>query len=158
MEQKVATKTKLDSITQLIKNDSITFKKAALYYSDDEQSRLNDGLMVNPMNSSTKFKLDELPRYEYNVIKDLKVGEISEPFESVDENGKVVFKVVKISKLVKAHKANLENDYELIEQMALSEKNKRIIDEWLTEKKKKTYIHIDESFIKCEFLKDGWIK
>lgn len=125
IEQKVATRTKLDSITQLVQNDSITFKKAALYYSDDEQSRLNDGLMVNPMNSSTKFKLDELPRYEYNVIKDLKVGEISEPFESVDENGKVVFKIVKISNLVKAHKANLKNDYELIEQMALSEKNKR---------------------------------
>lgn len=158
IEQKVATKTKLDSITQLIKNDSITFKKAALYYSDDEQSRLNEGLMVNPMNSSTKFKLDELPRYEYNIIKDLKVGEISEPFESVDENGKVVFKIIKINKLIEAHKANLDKDYEMIEQMALSEKHQDIINEWLSEKKKKTYIHIDESFIECEFLKDGWIK
>lgn len=122
IEQKIATKTKLDSISQLIQSDSITFKQAALYYSQDEQSRLNDGLMVNPMKASTRFMLDELPRYEYNVVKDLKPGEISDPFESVDENGKVVFKIVKINNLVKAHKANLNEDYELLEQMALNDK------------------------------------
>ena len=158
VDQKVATKVKLDSISELIQKDSLTFKKAALYYSEDEQSRLNDGLMVNSTNSSTKFKLDEFPRYEYNVIKDLKVGEISEPFESVDDNGKVVFKIVRIHKLIETHKANLENDYELIEQMALSAKQQKTINEWLVERKKKTYIHIDESFIKCKFLEEGWIK
>ncbi len=158
IEQKIATKTKLDSISQLIQSDSITFKQAALYYSQDEQSRLNDGLMVNPMKASTRFMLDELPRYEYNVVKDLKPGEISDPFESVDENGKVVFKIVKINNLVKAHKANLNEDYELLEQMALNDKQMKKIEKWLAERKAKTYIHIDESFMKCEFLKDGWIK
>lgn len=158
IEQKIASKNKLDSITQLIEADSISFKLAAYRYSEDEQSRLNEGLMVNPMNSSTKFKLDELPKSEYNVIKDLKVGDISEPFESVDEEGKVVFKIVKIKKLIEAHKANLKDDYELIEQLALLEKQQANLEKWMTEKKSKTYIHVDDSFKNCEFLKSGWIK
>jgi len=158
IEQKVATKVKLDSITDLIQQDSISFEKAALHYSEDEMSKLNDGLMVNPASASTFFKLDEFQPNEYNVIKDLKIGEISEPFESIDENGKIVFKIVKINKLVESHKANLENDYELIEQMTKMTKQNKIIEEWLEERKQKTYIHIDDSFKKCEFIKNGWIK
>lgn len=158
IEDKVAAKNRLDSIANLIKSDSLSFKDAALHYSEDEQSRLNEGLMVNPMNASTKFTLDELPTNEYSVIKDLKVGELSEPFESRDENGKVAFKIVRINNKIEAHRANLKDDYEMIEQMTLMSKQQSVVDKWITEKKKKTYIHIDESFLECEFLKNGWIK
>ncbi|MFP4023270.1 MAG: peptidylprolyl isomerase [Thiohalospira sp.] len=158
IEQKVAAKNKLDSITDLIRNDSLTFTQAALRFSEDEQSRLNDGLMVNPKNSSLKFNLDELPRGEYNIVKDLKPGEISEPFETVDDKGKPVFKVVKIDKKIEAHKANLKDDYEMIEEIAEMEKKQKKFENWLEERKKKTYIHIDDSFINCKFLEDGWIK
>lgn len=158
LEDKLDAKSRLDSIANLIKSDSLSFKVAALHFSEDEQSRLNEGLMVNPMNASTKFTLDELPTNEYSVIKDLKVGELSEPFESRDENGKVVFKIIRINKKIEAHRANLKDDYEMIEQMTLMNKQQSVVDKWITEKKKKTYIHIDESFLECEFLKDGWIK
>ena len=158
IEQRIASKNKLDSISDLINADSLSFKVAALVYSEDEQSKLNDGLMVNPMNSSTKFELDALAPQEFNVIKDLKVGEISEPFESTDYNGKVVYKIVRIKKIIDSHRASMKEDYELIEQMAIEEKHQIVIEDWINEKKAKTYIHIDKSFIKCEFLKKGWIK
>ncbi len=158
IEQKLAATNKLDSITDLIRNDSLTFTQAALRFSEDEQSRLNDGLMVNQKNSSLKFNLDELPRGEYNIVKDLKPGEISEPFETVDDKGKPVFKVARIDKKIDAHKANLKDDYEMIEEIAKVEKQQQKFENWLEERKKKTYIHIDESFINCKFLEDGWIK
>lgn len=158
IEQKIEAKNKLDSISNLIKLDSISFKMAALKFSEDEQSKLNEGLMVNPANMSTRFMLDEFPTNEFNIIKDLKVGEISQPFESRDETGKVVFKIVKIKKRVETHRANLKDDYEQIEQLTLMGIRLDIVEKWVQEKKKKTYIHIDESFLKCEFLKDGWIK
>ncbi len=60
--------------------------------------------------------------------------------------------------MLESHRANLNDDYELIEQMTLMGKQQVVIEEWIQEKKKKTYIHIDESFLKCEFLEDGWIK
>jgi peptidyl-prolyl cis-trans isomerase SurA len=158
IEQKLEAKNKLDSISNLIKLDSISFNRAALKLSQDEQSRLNEGLMVNPMNSSTRFMLDEFPTNEFNVIKDLKIGEISQPFESIDELGKMVFKIVKIKKRIESHRANLKDDYEQIEQMTVMSMSEKVVEEWIEEKKMKTYIHIDESFLKCEFLKDGWIK
>ena len=158
IKQKIAARNKLDSIRNLINADSLSFKLAALRYSEDDQSKLNDGLMVNPMNASTRFELDALPPQEFNVIKDLKVGEISKAFESVDLNGKIVYKIIRINKIIDSHRADLKNDYGLIEQMAVMDKQQKIIDNWINEKRSKTYIHIDESFIKCEFLKEGWIK
>ena len=158
VEDKVVAKNRLDSIANLIKADSLTFKQAAFRFSEDEQSRLNEGLMVNPINASTKFALDELPTNEYSVVKDLKVGQLSEPFESRDENNKVVYKIIRIKREIEAHRANLKDDYEMIEQMTLMHKQQSVVEKWINEKKKKTYIHIDDSFLKCEFLKDGWIK
>ncbi len=156
--QKTEAKTRLDSISNQIKSDSISFEKAALWYSKDERSRLNDGLMVNPQNASTRFMLDELAAKEFDVVKDLKVNEISQPFESRDENGKMVFKIVKIKNKIETHRANLKEDYEQIKQMAILEIRQTTMESWIQEKKRKTYIHIDDSFIKCEFLEDGWIK
>jgi len=158
IEQKVAARSKLDSISLLIKNDSISFEDAALKLSEDELSKLNKGLMVNQMNASTRFSLEELPAGEYGIIKNMKPGEISEPFESKDNKGKTVYKIVKIDKIIESHRANLDMDYMLIEEMALTQKRMDAIDRWINDKKKKTYIHIDESFKSCEFLRDGWVK
>ncbi|MFO7844813.1 MAG: peptidylprolyl isomerase [Bacteroidales bacterium] len=158
VQQKIKAKNKLDSIVTLVRNDSLSFANAAFRFSEDEKSRLNEGLMVNPEKSSTTFELDQLPRAEYNIVKDLEVGEISEPFETVDENGKPVFKIVKVAEKKDAHKANLEDDYEMIEEIAIMEKQQQKIDEWLEETKKNTYIRIDDSFMNCKFLENGWIK
>jgi len=158
IKQKIIARNKLDSIRGLLNADNLSFKSAAVRYSEDEQSKLNDGLMINPMNASTKFELDALPPQEFNVIKDLKVGEISNAFESVDNNGKIVYKIVRINKIIDSHRANLENDYELIEQMAVMDKQQDLIENWVEEKRSKTYIHLDKSFINCTFLKEGWIK
>lgn len=158
INEKAKATERLDSIAKLLRNEEITFKVAAVKYSDDEKSRLNEGIMVNEQNASTIFELDELPQEMYNVIQKLKIGEISEPFESTDDQGDIVYKIIKIKQMKEPHKANLKDDYEKIEQMALMTKQQTVIENWLEEHKKKTYIHIDDSFKNCEFLKNGWIK
>jgi len=158
INEKVKATEKLDSVANLLRTDNITFKVAAYKYSNDEKSMLNEGIMVNERNSSTKFELDELPQEMYTVVQNSKIGELSEPFESTDDQGDIVYKVIRIKQKIESHKANLKDDYEKIEQMALGEKQQKIIEEWLVEHKKKTYIHIDNSFKDCEFLKNGWIK
>jgi peptidyl-prolyl cis-trans isomerase SurA len=158
IEQKLIAKSKLDSVSNLIRLDSINFEKAALWFSEDEQSRFNKGYMLNQANTSIQFELEELIKEEYNVIKDLKLGEVSEPFESLDSKGKTVFKIAKVSKVIDAHKANLKDDYSLIENMTIVSKQQNAFETWLKEKKAKTYIYVDKSFFDCEFLKDGWIK
>lgn len=158
IEQKVSAKNKLDSIKTLIESDSLSFELATQKYSEDEESRFNKGLMLNPMNTSNQFELEELIREEYVIVKDLKVKELSKPFESKDSKGKTVFKIVKINEVLEAHRANLKEDYELLKNMAVGTNQQEAFEKWLKDKKAKTYIYVDRSFYDCKFLEDGWLK
>ena len=149
-KQKQKVLSKLDSIARIIRTDEYSFKKAALKFSQDKKYRLNGGLLVNPQDASNEFKLEQLPSADYEAIKNLKAGEISEPFEAQDENGKTVFKILKLKDKIAAHKANLEHDYDVIKKLAEQKKQQQKVQEWLEKKQNSTYIRIDESFKDCK--------
>ncbi|MBE0655396.1 MAG: peptidylprolyl isomerase, partial [Bacteroidales bacterium] len=147
---------KLDSIANLIRYDSITFDNAARIYSQDKKTAVNKGLMVNPYDNSSKFELKQLETKDYIIARDLKVGEVSDPFESVDDKSKVVYKIIKLKSRTDPHKANLKQDYMLIQSMAMNEKKNKVIQDWIREKQKETYYRIDPSFKNCEFFQNSW--
>ncbi len=142
---------RLDSLVTLIRTDTLSFPQAAKYYSQDEQTRLNGGLRVNPYTGNTRFELDQFETAEYYIIRDLKVGEISEPFESTDEKGRNVYKVIQLKSKTEPHRANLNQDYELLKQIATQKKQNDLVDEWVAEKIKSTYIRINDPFRECTF-------
>lgn len=98
---------RLDSLTRLIRKDSLKFEEAAMRFSTHLDSRINGGKMVssNPAERINWFSLDELNRDMYTRVRDLKVGEISEPFQTTDDIGNVVFRVVRLDdeKIGRAH-------------------------------------------------------
>ncbi len=147
---------KIDSIITLVRIDSLTFEQAAMRYSQDEDSRLNGGLMVNPYTGNTRFKLDQFETKEYYIIRDLKVGEISEYYESTDDKGNMVYKVVRLKSKTEPHKANLKQDYELLKQMTSQVKQNEVVDEWIEDKIKTTYIRISKPYSGCSFRIKGW--
>jgi peptidyl-prolyl cis-trans isomerase SurA len=157
-EAKGKAESRLDSIIQLIRIDTLTFEKAAIFFSMDEDTRMSGGAKLNPALGNTKFKLSDFETKEYYIIHDLKVGEMSEPFESTDEKGKVVFKCIWLRSKTEPHKANLKQDFELIKQMALQKKQVEIVDSWLAEKIKNTYIEINDPFKDCSFRLKEWSK
>lgn len=148
----------LDSISVLIRTDSMNFESAARRFSEDESTSMNGGQVVNPETGNPRFEIDQLDPKEYYIIKDLKVGEISEPFETTDKNGKTVYKILKVKSRIEPHQANLKQDFNLLKNMAIVRKQDEVIQEWIAEKQKSTYIHIDESFVNCDFISDGWVK
>jgi peptidyl-prolyl cis-trans isomerase SurA len=149
---------KLDSIADAIKKDSIKFEDAAIRFSDDKNSRLANGQVVNPQNNSTKFEIDQLPQEDYFIIKKLKVGEMSEPFPSKNESKKDVYKIIKLVARTEPHKANLKDDYQLIQEYALEAKKRKILDKWINNKLVSTYLRIDPTYSTCVFKYKGWIK
>ncbi len=149
---------KLDSAQTLIRKDSLTFVEGALIFSEDQRSRMSRGLFMNPMNSDPYWTADLLPPAEYEAVKDLKEGEMSEPFLTNDEENKDVYKVMKLLERTTPHRANLKQDYETIKEMLIAHKKMEKLQKWIKEKRAATYIHIDDTFLKCEFLKDGWLK
>ncbi|MCF8380955.1 MAG: peptidylprolyl isomerase [Bacteroidales bacterium] len=148
---------RLDSLAQLIRSDSISFEIAARYYSEDKSTAINKGLMVNPRTNSSQFELKQLDTKDYEIARDLELGEVSKPYESLDENHKTVYKIIKLKSRTDPHRANLKQDYLLLQNMALEEKKQLIIEEWILEKKNETYFKIDPLYQDCIPLKGIWI-
>lgn len=151
---------RLDSIADLVRKDSMTFATAALRFSTHKDSRINGGKFVstNPSERTTWFTLDELNPEMYVKVRDLKVGEISDPFRTTDENGNTVFRVVRLDSEIPAHRASLKDDYQILYSSALLEKQTKTYDDWVQNKIEVTYIKISDEFKSCPFLKRGWIK
>jgi peptidyl-prolyl cis-trans isomerase SurA len=151
---------KLDSLANQIRKDSIKFETAALRFSTHKDSRINGGKLVspNPADRIRWFSLEELNQEMYVRVRDLKVGEISEPFRTTDENNNVVFRIVKLDNELPAHTANLKDDYQRLYNAALNVERSNVFDKWVKNKIEITYIKISEEFKTCDFLKNGWLK
>lgn len=151
----------LDSLKTEIQNDAVTFELAAKFYSQDAQTKTNGGQMADPNTGSSYFEIDQLKPQDYAAIMDLKEGEISEPVESKDNEGRdgnTVYKIIRVDKIIPAHTASFDNDYsDLLEEARAKEQN-AAIDEFIDGKIKTTYIVIDPLFKNCEFSRDGWNK
>ncbi|MDZ7846801.1 MAG: peptidylprolyl isomerase [Owenweeksia sp.] len=73
------TKTELDSIRQLILRGEATFEEMAEKFSDDEQSRLNAGLVMNPNTGDSRWETGQLDKSIFYTLEGMEEGEISEP-------------------------------------------------------------------------------
>jgi peptidyl-prolyl cis-trans isomerase SurA len=151
---------KLDSIANLIRKDSLVFSLAAMRFSTHKDSRINGGKLVksDPGARELWFTLEELDRETYVIVRDMKIGEISTPFRTTDENGNVVFRIVKIDNEIPAHVADLKNDYQNLYNAALMNKRSKTYQQWIDKKIGITYIKISEEFKSCEFENKGWLK
>jgi peptidyl-prolyl cis-trans isomerase SurA len=152
--------TRLDSIAEQIRKDSIKFAIAAMRFSTHKDSRINGGKFVSsdPTDRETWFTLDELNSEMFVKVRDLKVGEISDPFRTTDENGNIVFRIVKLDNEIPAHRATLKDDYEILYNAAMANKRSKIYEEWINKKIGNTYIKISDEFKSCDFLQKGWLK
>ena len=149
----------LDSLRTEINNEAITFELAARFYSEDPATRTNGGQMADPMTGSSYFEIDQLKPQDYAAIRNLEVGQISEPIESLDNEGRdgnLVYKVVKVDKILPAHPASFQNDYTLLLDQATQKKSMEAIDNFIDSKIKSTYIVIDPLFKDCDFEREGW--
>lgn len=154
---------RLDSIRSGISAGKITFDDAATYLSADKDTRNNKGIMVNNSQTSSnrgtpRFALNELNQDIAKIAGEMKAGEISKPFLMLNEKGRQVAAVVRISNRNEGHKANINNDYQVIKQMAENARQQSLVDKWLQDKIDKTYVRIDPEWRKCEFKYDGWLR
>ena len=149
----------LDSLKTEIGNEAVTFELAARFYSEDPTTRTNGGQMADPASGSSYFEIDQLKPQDYAAIKNLKEGEISEPVESLDNEGRdgnLVYKIIRVDKILPSHTASFANDYDLMLQHARTELQNKAINDFIEEKIKTTYIIIDPLYKDCVFEKEGW--
>lgn len=152
--------TRLDSIANLIRRDSVKFEDAARVISTHKESKVNGGKLVsgNQETITTIFALEQLDKEMYQVVRNLKVGEISDTYQTADENGNIVFRIVRLDNEIPAHRANLKEDYELMQTYALYEKQSKKFDDWIEKKFEITYVRVSEEFKQCNFRYNKWLK
>ena len=154
---------RLDSIRSGIIDKKITFNEAATYLSADKDTRNNVGIMVNNTprsnNAGTpRFALNELNQDIAKIAGEMKTGEVSEPFIMLNDKGRQVAAIVKITDRNEGHRANINNDYQIIKQMAENDRQQQLVDEWLQKKIGQTYVRIDPAWRNCEFQYNGWLR
>jgi peptidyl-prolyl cis-trans isomerase SurA len=150
---------RLDSITKLIRANKTTFEQAVIYFSQDKNTAMNAGLMLNEKSGTSKFEYQDLPQEVAKVVYDMNVGEISEPFSMISPStSKEVVAVVKVKSKTENHKANLLDDYQMLRNYYESKKKEEFINNWIAKKQKETYINIDPEWQNCNFQYPGWIK
>ena len=159
-EQALKAMASLDSIANLIRKDSLKFESAAIRYSTHKDSKINGGKFVknDPTDRVTWFTLEQLDRETYGKVRDMKIGEISDAFRAVDENGNTVFRIVRLDNQTPAHVADLDNDYQSLYNETLMNKRAKYFQQWIEKKIGITYIRISEEFKTCPFANKGWLK
>lgn len=149
----------LDSLKVEMANEAVSFDLAAKFYSEDPATRTNGGQMADPNTGSSYFEIDQLKPQDYAAIRNLKEGEISEPIESLDNEGRdgnTVYKIIKVDKIIPAHPASFTNDYNLLLENAQMKLREEAIDNFIDSKIGETYIVIDPLFKDCAFSREAW--
>ncbi len=144
----------LDSIHTLIMEEKMTFAEAAEKYSDDEDSKMNGGMMFNPMTGAAVFDAEQLSSIDQRLfltVDNMKPGDISKAAKTTSPDGKEAYNLFFLKSQTEPHVANMQDDYQRIQLAALAEKKNKAIEKWINDKAAKTYIRIDEAFKDCPF-------
>ena len=167
MEELAETAQRLDSIAGVIRSGEKTFEEAALEFSQDNYSKYNGGEVTNhelieltnsqARETSNRFFREDLYG-DYNAIRQLKPGEISPSYQTQDLKGNQQVKIVMLKEIVPSHRANINDDYGMLEDLALQAKQDKEYADWLKKKIEAMYVTIDSKYVGCDFENKGWIK
>lgn len=146
----------LDSLrVEIADKKSISFEEAALRFSDDSESKNNGGIMFNPRQGNTRFSAEEMEPGLFFIVDKLKSGEVSPVSRAAGQDGKPACKLVQLKSRTQPHRANPRDDYQRLQQMALLQKQAKLVNDWVNKKRKTTFIKISGDYSSCRF-KNQW--
>lgn len=148
-----------DSIYELIQSGKYSFAEAVNKFSEDDYSKGNGGMLVNPSNGTNQFDISELGNYDQTLVPatdTLQVGAISKPNLFRNDRGDMGYRILYMKSKIKPHQANLKDDYNRIQDLALGQKQVDAVNKWLTDRISKSYVFVAPEFHNCKVIKK-WI-
>jgi peptidyl-prolyl cis-trans isomerase SurA len=164
--------TRLDSVATAIRTGvapeilgdhfkgTFTFEDGVALFSDDKDTRNNHGLMANVTQDgrTSRFKMADLPSEVAKTVDDMKVGDVSAPFQMINERGKTVCAVVKLKNRREGHKATITEDFQIMKNVVTAKQRQKKLHEWVVNRIKSTYVRLNERYRDCKFEYEGWVK
>ena len=147
-----AAQERLDSIRLAVVSGKLTFEEAAEQFSEDEETKLNGGIMLNPNTMDLKFNLDQLDRGVFYAIQNLTVNEISEAALVRDPQGKEIFRIVQLRGKIEPHRANLDLDLALLKNYVENVRRQEALEVWVSKKKAETALRVNAKYDGCMVL------
>ena len=147
-------------LTEDLNNNRFTFDEAVALLSDDKDTRNNRGLMSNNSEAgrTSRFEMKDLPTEVARQVEQLSVDQVSEPFTMVNPRGKTVCAIVKLKSRTPAHRANIQEDFQVLSTVVLNKRREDTVREWVKNKIKSNYVKMDDRYRNCDFEYEGWVK
>ena len=145
-------KQKIDSVRAKIITGDISFNAAVSKYSEDDITKLTAGRITSPINGSTSVTIDQLDKDLVVNLKNMKVGDITQPLTYTDDRGKTGVRIVYLVHETEPHRENLKDDYDRVAQQALGEKKQDVLNTWFKQHIPDFYIDIDPQYKTCKSL------
>ena len=141
--------------------EKFTFEDGVALFSDDKDTRNNNGLMANTTEEgqrTSRFKLAELPPEVAKTVDAMQVGEVSAPFQMTNERGQTVCAIVKLKNRTEGHKATITEDFQVMKNLVLEKRRSEKLHEWVVNRIKSTYVRINDRYRDCKFEYEGWVR
>lgn len=134
----------LTAVRDSIVSEQATFAEMARRHSDDKLTSPSGGRLINPQTGQRRLMVEELDPALYRTVLLLEnEGDISEPRSfSTGQPGaeQKAYRIVRLIERIPEHKANLEQDFDLIRSSALQQKQMLEMGKWLREIRKEVYV------------------
>lgn len=146
-----------DEVRMKILNNEMTFEEAVMKYSTNKTNKNSNGIMMHPSTGDTRFELNSITdRNLYNSIYNLKKGEIS-PVIAYNYKDNARYQIIKVLDKIDSHKADFSKDFVAIQRIALDNKKRDKLSEWIDKKIGQTYIFVDDQYKNCKFS-NSWVQ
>jgi len=151
---------RLDSIAADIREGKFSFEEGASVISDDKDTRMNRGLMANRSENgqTSRFQMQDLPPEVAKAVDTLQVGDISQPFQMINQRGKTVCVIAKLKSRTEGHKATITEDFQVMKEVVLEKRRSAVLHDWVVNKIKNTYVRLGDAYRDCQFEYEGWVK
>lgn len=137
-----------------------SFEDAVSLASDDKDTRNNHGLMstLTENGRTSRFRMQDLPQEVARVVDTMQVGQISQPFQMINDRGKTVCAIAKLKNRTEGHKATITEDFQVMKDVVMGKRREQILHDWVVSKIKATYVRINPQYRECEFEYEGWLR
>jgi len=143
---------RLDSVRAKLIAGTMDFGEAVNKYSNDDEHKFTGGQLLG-RDGSGYLTIDQLDKDMVLMLKNLKVGQYSQPTEFTDERGRKGVRIVYLKTRSEPHRENLKDDYNRIGQRALEEKKNQVLEQWFMKKVITYHIMVDDEFKSCPEMK-----
>ncbi len=146
----VNVKEKIISVKFEIDNNNKSWIDAIAEFSTDENTRASNGVIYNEASGEMYWDMQNIDKEIFIGIKNIEVGEFSSPLYYENAKGNIGYRVLKLEERTNPHKANLKDDYQVIQNFAFNNKQIEKMTDWITKTSKNTYVKIDENYKRCD--------